>query len=64
MLMFMRDMRDCRANPILVTMADMGNALASVLAPLAALDERGAPVALGDLWRSRPVVLAFVRHFG
>jgi len=45
-------------------MARMGNALAARLAPLAALDERGASVTLGDFWRSRPVVLAFVRHFG
>jgi hypothetical protein len=23
-----------------------------------------APVALGSLWRDRPIVLTFVRHFG
>jgi hypothetical protein len=45
-------------------MAGMGNQLAARLAPLTALDERGASVTLGGLWRSRPVVLAFVRHFG
>ena len=45
-------------------MADMGNALASRLAPLTALDERGAPVTLGDFWMSQPVVVGFVRHFG
>ena len=27
-------------------------------------DEKGGKVRLGDLWRDRPVVLAFVRHFG
>jgi hypothetical protein len=28
------------------------------------LDEHGQPHRLGDLWRERSVVLAFVRHFG
>jgi hypothetical protein len=28
------------------------------------LDPDGQPVRLGDLWRERTVVLAFVRHFG
>ena len=45
-------------------MAGMGNRLAVRLAPLTALDERGATVTLGGFWKSRPVVLAFVRHFG
>jgi hypothetical protein len=27
-------------------------------------DEQGRDIRLGDLWRDRPVVLAFVRHFG
>jgi hypothetical protein len=27
-------------------------------------DEHGAPVRLCELWQDRPVVLAFVRHFG
>jgi hypothetical protein len=45
-------------------MAGMGNALAARLAPLTALDERGENVTLGSFWTSRPVVLAFVRHFG
>jgi len=34
------------------------------LAKLEVLDERGAAVELGSLWRERPVVLVFVRHFG
>lgn len=34
------------------------------LAKLTALDPDGQPVELGSLWRDRPVVLAFVRHFG
>ena len=31
---------------------------------LTVLDERGSSVALGSLWRERPTVLIFVRHFG
>lgn len=31
---------------------------------LTALDPEGETIALGSLWRDRPVVLAFVRHFG
>ena len=27
-------------------------------------DEKGAEIRLGSLWADRPVVLAFVRHFG
>jgi hypothetical protein len=27
-------------------------------------DWRGEPVTLGTLWRERPVVLVFIRHFG
>ncbi len=27
-------------------------------------DEHGADVRLSQLWQERPVVLAFVRHFG
>ena len=34
------------------------------LAKLTVLDERGVKVELGTLWRDRPVVLLFVRHFG
>ncbi len=45
-------------------MTGMGNGLAARLAPLTALDERGAGVTLGRFWEARPVVLAFVRHFG
>lgn len=45
-------------------MPGMSNALAAALAPLTVLDERGAAVPLGGSWKSRPVVLAFVRHFG
>jgi hypothetical protein len=28
------------------------------------LDETGAEVPLGDLWRDRTAILVFVRHFG
>jgi hypothetical protein len=45
-------------------MVAMSNVLAARLAPLVALDERGARVTLGDFWKAQPVVLAFVRHFG
>jgi hypothetical protein len=27
-------------------------------------DAAGAPHRLGDLWRDRPIVLVFLRHFG
>jgi len=54
----------CRASLILVTMTDMSNGLEGRLAPLTGLDERGASIALGSFWKSRPIVLAFVRHFG
>lgn len=27
-------------------------------------DWQGVPVRLGDLWKERPVVLVFIRHFG
>ena len=37
---------------------------ADPLATMTVLDEGGASVALGTLWRDRPAVLAFVRHFG
>jgi hypothetical protein len=54
----------CRTALILVSMAGVSNALAARLAPLTALDEHGASVTLGRLWDAKPVVLAFVRHFG
>jgi hypothetical protein len=34
------------------------------LAGMTVLDETGAEVVLGTLWRDRPAVLAFLRHFG
>jgi hypothetical protein len=34
------------------------------LAKMTVLDETGATVELGTLWRARPVVLVFIRHFG
>jgi hypothetical protein len=37
---------------------------AAVLAPMTVLDADRTPVVLGTLWRDRPAVLAFVRHFG
>jgi hypothetical protein len=34
------------------------------LAKLTVLDESGTPIELGTLWRDRPAVLVFLRHFG
>jgi len=34
------------------------------LADASVLDEKGEARRLGDLWKEKPVVLAFVRHFG
>ena len=34
------------------------------LAAMTVLDEQGHAIVLGTLWRERPVVLVFVRHFG
>ena len=34
------------------------------LATMTVLDEAGQPVALGSLWKDKPAVLVFVRHFG
>ena len=34
------------------------------LADLIAKDVDGADVPLGDLWRNRPAVLVFLRHYG
>ena len=59
-----RSFAACHGFLILDTMRPMSNDLAGRLAPLTALDERGAAVTLGHLWRTSPVVLAFVRHFG
>jgi hypothetical protein len=42
----------------------MDDLLAAALAQLTVLDESGAAVPLKGLWAERPVVLAFVRHFG
>jgi len=42
----------------------MDDLLAAALAQMAVLDETGAAVPLGSFWTKRPVVLAFVRHFG
>jgi len=37
---------------------------ASRLEPIEVLDTSGAPVVLGSLWKDRPVVVFFIRHFG
>jgi len=40
--------------------ADRADELAAVVLK----DQSGADVRLGDLWRERPAVLAFLRHYG
>ena len=42
----------------------MATNVARALKPIAVLDPEGAPHRLGSLWARRPVVLAFIRHFG
>ena len=37
---------------------------APALAALTLPDDEGRPTRLGSLWASRPVMLAFVRHWG
>lgn len=39
-------------------------AVAHPLEDLTALDLDGTPVRLGDLWKKKPVVFVFLRHFG
>ena len=34
------------------------------LAKLTVLDDAGTRIELGTLWRDKPTVLAFLRHFG
>jgi hypothetical protein len=36
----------------------------TALAATSLTDDTGAPHRLGDLWRDRPIVLVFLRHFG
>jgi len=38
--------------------------VATRLKRISVLDPDGTPVRLGDQWRDRTVVLAFIRHFG
>ncbi len=38
--------------------------VADALRDIEVLDPEGHPLRLGDLWRDRTVVLAFIRHFG
>lgn len=37
---------------------------ADTIGEMTVLDEAGASVRLNTLWRARPAVIAFVRHFG
>jgi hypothetical protein len=36
----------------------------SALAACVVQDEQGRDVRVGDLWKDRPAVIAWVRHFG
>jgi hypothetical protein len=36
----------------------------AALSGISLVDSAGASHRLGDLWRDRPVVLVFLRHFG
>ena len=38
--------------------------IAERLAGMELLDADGRSVRLGSLWRERPIVLVFIRHFG
>lgn len=51
-------------SPISPALATLRADDARRFAALRAIDGDGQPVTLGDLWRDRPVVLVFVRHFG
>jgi len=42
----------------------MALARADALAEMSVLDAHGDKVTLGTLWKDKPAVLAFVRHFG
>jgi len=42
----------------------MAETLAARLGRLAVQDEEGRAVPLAGFWKTRPAVLAFVRHFG
>ena len=41
----------------------MARNVAKALKAIEVLDPDGEPHALGAAWRTRPVVLAFIRHF-
>jgi hypothetical protein len=38
--------------------------VATALDPIEVMDPEGGTVRLAELWSERPVVLAFIRHFG
>jgi hypothetical protein len=45
-------------------MRGMADTLAARLGRLTVQDGEGRAITLGDHWSRRPVVLAFLRHFG
>lgn len=42
----------------------MSRAVPKELADVVVQNEQGGDVRLGEVWRDRPIVLAFLRHFG
>ncbi len=42
----------------------MNETLSSALAGIALPDTDGSEVRLGGLWRERPAILVFLRHYG
>ena len=38
--------------------------IAESLGPIEVLDLEGEKVQLGEVWRDKPAVLVFIRHFG
>jgi hypothetical protein len=47
-----------------VPAVDPGSVALEALEPLSLEGDRGERVRLRDLWRERPALLAFLRHFG
>ncbi|HEX8790441.1 MAG TPA: hypothetical protein VF765_05775 [Polyangiaceae bacterium] len=48
----------------MIVMVHAAEAVQSDLSEAPVLDVDGRAVPLSSLWRDRPIVLAFVRHFG
>jgi hypothetical protein len=42
----------------------MSSTLSTALAPISLPDVDGREIRLGELWKSQPAVLVFLRHYG